>query len=768
MNDRTDTDSKSFSTPDRVNGSSLSDNKQGRMSPPRLGAVLSQSISPEPSPVLGKSILGAFTTLPPGRFGIFRKLLLYFLLVALVPLLIFGIRTIRTSEKTLLEESRKILLFRTVDIANRVSNSLYACADDLEILSSVPRNAESYLEFCRTHRRRIWRRGGTNDNITEIRERVPLYKEIAFIDPTGKEKILIRDERIVPEEELRDVSIPVYTTYKSEDYFQRTISLPPGEIYVSHLTGWHLTKEEQLGKAEKVETAVEGKIYQGVIRFAKPIYGMDGALLGMVMLSVDHRHMMEFTQHINPMSENSVLFPNYTSGNYAYMFDDEGWIICHPKYWDMRGLFPDGTPVPPYHPGVTSKEMEEIGRTPLNLYVMAQWRDPQYNKIMDDILSQRAGLAMISNFGYDQVQPVLRTRAYAPIHFGMGEYKKHGVFGGVTLGAQIGAVERIAEGLAMELWIILLATGVVVILIAVFAARRIAVPVLRMSDAASRIGQGDLDQVVPITSRDELGNLAETFNRMCTGLKESRERLRRTERFASIGEVISGTAHAIKTELNIYGLINNLSTLERLTPPDDPRNKYVTAVKEGIDGLEQVIHALLEPTPELAFESVDLNEFVTEAVEAFREQAEGNGVRILMESPRTALPVRVQPDLLRQVINNVVANSLDAMEGRKKRDLRIRLAQESLHGAGASGSHSLEPGSSKAAVLEVSDTGCGIPESLRQRIFYPFFTTKKEQGGTGLGLYQCSGIIRRHGGEIEIESRENSGTTVKIRLPLGS
>jgi len=310
------------------------------------------------------------------------------------------------------------------------------------------------------------------------------------------------------------------------------------------------------------------------------------------------------------------------------------------------------------------------------------------------------------------------------------------------------------------------ATGFVVILIAVGAARWIAIPVLRMSDAASRIGQGDLDQVVRITSRDELGNLAATFNQMCTGLKESRERLRQTERFASIGEVISGTAHAIKTELNIYGLINNLSILERLTPPDDPRNKYITAIKEGIDGLEQVIHALLEPTPELALETVDLNEFAVEAVEALRQKAEEKGVRILMERSETALPVRVQPDLLRQVINNVVVNSLDAMEGQKKKDLRIRLAQESLRGIGTGGWQGPNPESSQAAVLEISDTGCGIPEQLRQRIFYPFFTTKKNRGGTGLGLYQCSGIIRRHGGEIEIESREDSGTTVKIRLPL--
>ncbi|MFH1744297.1 MAG: sensor histidine kinase [bacterium] len=699
------------------------------------------------------------STHPKKRFGIFPKLLVCFLLIALIPLLIFATRTIRLSKEAVFEESRNILLFRSTDIANRVSDFLYGCVTDLRTVTGLPCRPESYLEFCKGNHRRIWKRGGTNDRIIEVYQSIPVYREIAFINPVGREEILIRDEQVVPSEALRDVSIPANTTYKCENYFQQTLNLGPGEIFVSHLTGWHLSKREQLGGAEEVESAVEGREYDGVVRFATKIFNADGSLMGIVMISLDHHHLMEFTQHIHSLSESPVVFPNYASGNYAYMFDDEGWIICHPKYWDIRGLFPDGTPVPPYHEGVTSREIEKAGRMPLNLYSMAKWRDPIYNEIMSNILDRRPGLAMITNVGYDEVRPVLRTRAYAPILFDEGSYKRHGVFGGVTVGAEIEAVQRVADPLAGELWMILILTALLVILIAVLMSRRIAGPILELSQAARRIGDGDLEQVVPSASQDEFGDLARTFNRMCAGLKESRERLRRSERFASIGEVISGTAHAIKTELNIYGLINNVSTLARLTPQDDPRGKYVTAVKDGIEGLEQVVHALLEPAPEIIPEQVDLDELTAEVIEAFHAKAEQMKVRISKERSKGNFSVNAQPDLLRQVIVNVAKNALDAM--RNGGTLFFRFSREPVKNQDRGDSAAQK----EFVVLEVTDTGCGIPERLRHRVFFPFFTTKKDTGGTGLGLYQCSTIIRQHGGEMELTSEEGRGTTVTIRLP---
>ena len=698
-------------------------------------------------------------------FGVFPKLLFCFLLVALIPLVIFAVRGIRRSKDTVFDESRKILLFRSTDIADRVSDFLYMCVSDLRTVADLPRIPDSYLAFCVSHRRLIWRRVLRGSKPIEVHLSIPVYREIAFIGPEGREKILIRDERVVPESRLRNVSNPANTTYKSEDYFLQTKALPPGEIYVSHVTGWHVTKEEQLAGASRVEDAINGKEYDGVVRFAMPVYDEMNTLTGIVMIALDHRHLMEFTQHIVPLSERPVVVPNYTSGNYAYMFDDEGWIITHPKFWDIRGLYPDGTPVPPYHEGKTSPELEEIGRIPLNLYSMAKWRDPQYLRIMNNILSQQGGMAMITNVGYDHVKPVLRARAYAPILFDIGPYEEYGVFGGVTLGAEIEAVERIADSLATELWMILILTAVAVILIAILFARSIAKPVLALSDAARRIGAGDLDPKIDVRTHDELGHLAETFNRMCAGLKESRERLRRTERFASIGEVISGTAHAIKTELNIYGLINNMSALDRLTPPDDPRAKYVKAVKEGVEGLEQVVHALLEPLPEISPEPVDFTKLVNETIDGFDARFKETGVQIERDLPAGPVHVAAQTDLLRQVLNNVVKNALDAMPdgGRISFGIHQEPARQT------EGRRSSEPGIQQrervTVVLDVSDSGCGIPERFRNRVFFPFFTTKKERGGTGLGLYHCSRIIRQHGGEMELKSREGKGTTVTIRLP---
>ena len=150
--------------------------------------------------------------------------------------------------------------------------------------------------------------------------------------------------------ELRDVSKPENTTFKSERYFQETLKLKSREIYVSRVTGWYVNRNQQLGRAERIEDAVEGKKFEGVIRFAIPCIGETGEYEGIVMLSLDHRHLMEFTQHVLPTDERFVVYPSYASGNYAFMFDDEGWIICHPKFYNIRGILPDGTEFDPAAP----------------------------------------------------------------------------------------------------------------------------------------------------------------------------------------------------------------------------------------------------------------------------------------------------------------------------------------------------------------------------------------------------------------------------------
>lgn len=123
---------------------------------------------------------------------------------------------------------------------------------------------------------------------------------------------------------------------------------------------------EQLQGASKVEDAYGGREFEGIIRFAMPVH-RDGRFQGVVSLALDHRHLMALTQHVLPIGTSEVIFPSYTSGNYAFLFDDEGWIITHPKFWDIRGHDPaSGQLVDPLS-AVYNADAMKAGQIPFNL-----------------------------------------------------------------------------------------------------------------------------------------------------------------------------------------------------------------------------------------------------------------------------------------------------------------------------------------------------------------------------------------------------------------
>ena len=193
------------------------------------------------------------------RFSIRRKFVLAFLGLSVVPLSVLGFATmdsmrvigehaIESSTSQLEQRAREALELRAIDVANRVSQFLHACEVDLFTVKMMPPVAEVYRDFSAIHRKSIWTREGTNANPVEVHRELPLYREIAFIGPDGVERIRIENDRIVEPGELRDVSKPESTTYKSERYFEEVKQLKAGEIYASHVTGWHVTREE-IGRA---------------------------------------------------------------------------------------------------------------------------------------------------------------------------------------------------------------------------------------------------------------------------------------------------------------------------------------------------------------------------------------------------------------------------------------------------------------------------------------------------------------------------------------
>ncbi|RME40640.1 MAG: HAMP domain-containing protein, partial [Deltaproteobacteria bacterium] len=348
----------------------------------------------------------------------------------------------------------------------------------------------------------------------DVLEDILLYSEIAYVRADGRERIRIVDGELSME--LRDVSRPENTTYRSEDYFQRAAALPSGEIYVSHVTGWHVDKLQALAGASRPEEAVNGRPYRGVIRFATPVRAPDGSLRGVIVLSLDHRHLMEFTQHITPTRERYVVYPSYDSGNYAFMFDDEGWIITHPKPWDIRGLDNNGRLVPPYTEQ-TPPEWVARGLIPFNLRY-AGFVHPNYPVAAAEVLEGKSGVVDVTNVGGSQ-----KIMAYAPIFYDGGDYGKTGIFGGITIGAEVKnfhqpalqAAELIQKqftSFMTQSWFLITLTGLAVIVAAYQLSRGIALPLQDLIRGTREMARGNLSTRLTVFSNDEIGELTRSFN----------------------------------------------------------------------------------------------------------------------------------------------------------------------------------------------------------------------------------------------------------------
>ena len=456
------------------------------------------------------------------HFGILKKFVCAFLVVALLPLVglsLFtwihinraGVDILDSSQASLKHYSITLLETQVKTIAGEVEDLLATTVSDLRLLSIVPPTREAYRDFVRARTRKVWAPGPSAAAMGETLQSLPLYCEARFIDRSGIERFSIRDGHESPG---RDGSARAVDAHGPENFFRQTRDLSPGEIYVSHLVGWHVDREPAAGLAGT---------YRGYYRFAQPVY-REGVFDGVITLALDQRHLMELTQHVLPFERVSVVSPDYFSGDYAFLFDDQGWAITHPKAWDIRGADRQtGRLVDPQSDDYTEAALKS-GAVPFNL-LHVPFIHPSYREIAQNALSGNTGIARARN-----VSGIPRILAYAPIHFSHGIYGKSGVFGGVTLGAQINLFQQIItetsrdiDGLLKKilrnLAVFIVLSGVGVTFIAVWLARSFTRPILAIKNGVGEISRGNYVVDLSVSSRDELSLLAKDVRRLGIQIK---------------------------------------------------------------------------------------------------------------------------------------------------------------------------------------------------------------------------------------------------------
>ncbi len=285
-----------------------------------------------------------------------------------------------------------------------------------------------------------------------------------------------------------------------------------------------------------------------------------------------------------------------------------------------------------------------------------------------------------------------------------------------------------------------------------WAAARVAQPVLELAAGAREVAAGRWDARVDIASKDEVGELARSFNQMTGQLVEQRERLVQAERVAAWRELARRLAHELKNPLfPLQITVENMQRARQASPEqfDEVFRESTGTLLAELDNLKTILNRFGDfakmPAPER--HPLDLNELVRGVVKLFEAQFAAPGrapIRAELKLDERLGPIQADPTLLRRAVENLVLNALDAMPDGGT----LTLATARRDGA---------------AELVVSDTGKGLTPEECDRLFTPYYTTK--QHGTGLGLAIVQSVVSDHGGKISVESAPDRGTTFRIVLP---
>jgi signal transduction histidine kinase len=319
----------------------------------------------------------------------------------------------------------------------------------------------------------------------------------------------------------------------------------------------------------------------------------------------------------------------------------------------------------------------------------------------------------------------------------------------MSMDAAVAALDRI------KLWGLITTAGLFMIglFFASYFAKSVTRPIGTLVQAAVRIGQGDFNQRLDESRKDEIGVLMATFNRMTKGIVKLEETQKRVEKLEIASQLAARVAHEIKNPLNSIGLIID-HIQDRFAPASQPeREKFLDLsrnMQREVDRLNKIVEGFLRSAKPISLsrQPTDLNGLVDETLASIAPEADQQRVQIHRQYQGNLPQLSVDYQQVRQALLNLVINALQAMPNGGELYL----------------STSISNNGTESVSVSIRDTGCGIPPENLPRLFGPYFTTK--QRGFGLGLSIVERIVQEHGGRIEVQSRVGKGSVFTLLFPI--
>jgi signal transduction histidine kinase len=430
-----------------------------------------------------------------------------------------------------------------------------------------------------------------------------------------------------------------------------------------------------------------------IVHCAKAFFTGWQEFAGVIVIDVDFERITQFLRGIRVGEE-----------GYSFLIDSQGKSLSHPRYGPYE-YDPDKDP------------------------------DPSVIKLAKNMATGQTGWQEYNFQGRKKVA------AFAPIPI---------MNWSMAVTIPIEEFGREAQGIRTKVIQLVLLTLLITLLGAFVLSYSLLRPVRRLVTATNRMAAGDLNQMIPVKSSDELGDLTRSFNRMVHNLSRIQKELVRSEKLISLGRLSAGVAHEIRNPLN--AMKGAMVHLGQKWGHEPLIRQYTELVAEEIDRLDRVVSEFLyfskqaPPKPD----AVEINRIILGTEDLLAGEAAKKGVRFQNRLALSLPLVLLDTHQMEQVFLNLFINAMDSLpEGG---EIEVGTLVMDMDGA-------------EKLLVVVKDNGKGAGDENLPYVFDPFFTTKED--GTGLGLPLSLGIVEAHGGTIEMDSRSGRGTQVTIIFPLG-